>query len=697
MASRDRVVSLADYWKVVSHRRRTLVITWAAVVLVTAVFNFTRVPLYRASATLIVEPDIPEMAELTGVTPLYLSREFYETQWAILRSDEVLGRVAKAERLDGDAVLGAEATRLATLRRLISVEPVGHSRLVRIGIDHPDPQVALRLTTTLAEVFIAFNVENRQKASRNAFSWLSNQIEVLKKEVEEAERAVLEYSSQHDIDSLVRRQTLLEEQIAGLTSELHAAEGRTRELDIQLSEVKRLQTDPDRVEALPRDLQTAQLKLLTEELGKLSLELGRLSARYKPKHPEVVDLQARVDDLRTSLQGEVAKIAESLSTELRITAAKEAGIAGNLAQRRQESIRGAEEAIRYRVLEREAESNREMFDVLLQRLRETDVSGSIEGQNIRILDAAAVGSQPFKPRKALNLAVGLVVGLVLGIGLCFAVEQVDNTFKNEDDLERDLAEPLLGVIPRQKTPPHSAADVGPVMSKAYGVVKTRLQLYRRDHVLRTVLVTSAVRGEGKSVSALSLAATMAHSGQRVLLVDTDLFQGSIATLVFGSRESHPRGVSDYFLHGTRPSDLIVPSGLPKLDVMPSGLIPPDPAAPLASPLMRDLVELISPAYDIVILDSPPLTGALDVAFLAAIADGIIVAVKANSTPRTLVERVVRQLRASRGNVVGLILTFVADSSRSAGAYGYYYYPGTSELGAGQDAAGAPPPERPTSA
>jgi capsular exopolysaccharide synthesis family protein len=676
--------TLLEYWRTVKRRRRVLAATVVVVVLATAIVTFTRQPLFRASATLIVEPDIPELASFTGATPRALTRQFYETQYAIIRSNAIVSQVHRDCQLEKDPF----KTTVDVLRNRITVDPVPYSRLVRISVDHPHRETAIKLTSTLAEVYIEHSLEDRRAASRNAFEWLSEQIESLKSKVEESERALLEYSSQEDVVSLNRRQELLEERLAALSREHDQLASRALELEVVLREMEKLGQNPATVESLPRLLESTQVQNLKEELNTLSLELARISKRYKLKHPDVVSLQSQIADVQERLVAELEKIRRSLEVEHHITVAKERATATDLEAVKLESRQVAEHAIRYGVLEREAQSNREMFDVLLQRLREADVSGTVSGQNIRILDRAKALKRPYKPRKMLNLLVSVIAGFGLGLMLCFVIEHVDNTLKNEEDVEAYLGQQIVGLVPFEKGLQRAIEGAPASIAQAYNVVKTRLQLYSRDHVLRTLLVSSAVRGEGKSLSAASIAASFARAGTRVLLVDADLFQGAARALVAPGNPDVPlRGLSDCFLNDTPLDELIAPTGIPNLELLPSGLIPPNPAEPMGSVKMRQLIEWMRERYDLVVLDSPPVTAALDVAFLGSVIDGIVVVVKANSTARELVKRVVSQLKEANGNVIGVLLNFAEISADAIGSYHYYYYRRDRENGAEPGASG----------
>ncbi len=662
-------LTLRDYWAVVRRRRWTLVTALAAIVAATLVLTFRQEPLYRATLSLVVEPDVPEVASFARETPVALYQEFYQTQYEILRSNTVLEKVFAACNLAADPAFAGEAP-LAALRSRIFVDPVPNSRLVRLSVDHGDRQTAIIIADTLARVFIEHNQSDRRMAASNAFVWLSKQIETLKGKVGESELALLDFKNQEDVVSVQRRQELVEESLARLSERRDEAARETAELQTVLREVERIRRNPEMVDSLPQLLDNPLVQRLKQDLGLLTVELADVSLRFKPKHPEVVSLQSKIRSTKERLTAEVERIYRSVEIDHQIARAKLGTIDRDLQELKQQSMLVAEQSIEYRVLEREAESNRKIYDVLLERLHEADISGSIAGHNIRVLDPATAAPTPYKPRKRLNLLIGLLAGLIIGVGLCFLHEHLDNTLKTESDVRDHLSLPTLGLIPRQKGRVRVLPEGGGDLARAYGSLATSLRLHSRDHLLRAVLVTSAVRAEGKTVSSAALGAAYARGGHKVLLVDTDMFQAALGKLL--GVDQRP-GLSQYLLNGASFVEVVRPTGIDGLDLIPAGLIPPNPGELLGSARLQGLVETAKEGYDLVILDSPPMSAVLDVAFLPHIVDGVLLVVKASSTTRPQARKVLSQLGASRGNALGVVLTSAeipADSDYYAYRYGY---------------------------
>ncbi len=665
-------LTLHDYWAVVRRRRLTLATVLVAVLAATLVVTFRQEPLYQAIVSLIVEPDVPEVARFAPEVPVALHQEFYQTQYEILRSNTVLQKVFDACGLAADPAFGGPAP-LAVLRSRLFVDPVPNSRLVRLAVDHGDRDKAIEIADTMARIFIEHNQSDRRLAASNAFVWLSEQIEALKSKVEGSELALLDFKGREDVVSIERRQELLEESLARLNERRDEAARETAELATVLREVERIRANPELVDALPQLLANPLAQRLKEDVGQLTVELADVSQRFKPKHPTVISLQSRIDTLRQRLAAEVERIYRSVEIDHQIASAKLATAERDLQALKQQSMTVAQQSIEYRVLEREAESNRKIYDVLLGRLHEADISGSIAGHNIRVLDPATATPAPYKPRKQLNLLIGLLAGLLAGVGLCFLHEHLDNTLKTESDVSDHLGLPTLGLVPRQKGPIKIGAEPAAValgeLERAYAGLATGLRLHARDHLLRSLLVTSAVRAEGKTVTSAALGAAWARGGSKVLLIDADMFQAALGKLLGVAQRP---GLSQILIDGADLAEVVKPSGIDGLDVVPAGLIPPNPGELLGSKRLHELVESAQEDYDLVLLDSPPMSAVLDVAFLSHAVDGVLVAVKASSTTHPQARRVLSRLEATRGNVLGVVLTSAEIPADSFDYYAYGY-------------------------
>ncbi len=665
----DLASEVRHYWYVVKQRRWVLLTTFVIVVLSTVIHNRYQVPGYRATATLILEPNIPHLSS-PGEISMGDAGSFYESQYEIIRSYGVAKMAVGALGLGEEGEQGDQASEatIAAFQSRISVDPINNSRLVKVSMTGSDPEEVARHVNTLVRMYIHRNLEDRRAASQDAFTFLSERLAVLRAQVAKSENELLEYKEQEDIVSLEKRQALVEERLSELTERHTEAALERSGLETVLREVQAIRAQPELIGAIPQLRGHVVLQQLSSDLIRLQLEHGRLAQKYKPKHPKIVQLQSQIDSIRAQREIEIDRAIRSLEVEYRIHQQTEQGVRASLDDRKRQSRQLAQQAIQYGMLKRDTESNRQMYDVLLQRLKETDFSGNITINNIRVVDEARVPSAPLGPNTQRALTIAIFGSLLLGFALCVAIDYFDNALRNEHDVQLYLESPVLGIVPKAKDLEKRPAAA---IHRAYRDIKTGLDFFSQEHVLRSLLVTSAVAGEGKTTGVTHLGTRFAQAGRRVLLIDADLARPQLHRRFALEPEA---GLSDYFLNQRPVDEILLDSGTPGLRILPAGLIPPNPAELIGSPAMAELIEDLKARFDLVILDSPPCSLGLEVAALGSRVDGVAFVVKAHSTPRTVVRKALEKLEQFHGNIVGIVLNGLDPSSEDLdGRYGYYGY------------------------
>ncbi|MDO8281039.1 MAG: polysaccharide biosynthesis tyrosine autokinase [Thermodesulfovibrionia bacterium] len=637
------------------------------VVITVTVYTFNQTPLYRATTTLIVEPHTPEAVSFGMDSFPGEEGAFYTTQWEIIKSYAVAKKAFNLLELSGDPAFIDAEDPIEMFRRGISIDFQKTSRLVKINFVSADPERAAKYANAVAQAYIQHNLEDKRSTSKDAFTWLSEQIAVLRASIEKSEMELLKFKEKEDIISLEKRQSLLEEKLSTLYSDYTRAANKSLELKTTLDEVEKLMKSPELAESLPKIIENSYVAKLKMDYSELNNKLAEISKKYKPKHPVTVSITSQIDQIKESLAAEIGKIAKSIEIEYKINKANEEATKNNLDSLKQESMQLAQQAIQYGAIKRETESSKQMYDVLLQRLKETDISGSITSNNIRVVDEAKIPANPFKPEKKKNIITANIVGFCLGIFLCFLFSNIDDTIKTEDDIKSFLKEHFWGSVPKDKNKITSKEKGSVSFLRSYNNIKTRLGFYRREHVLKTIMISSSVVGEGKTTSAISLGIACAEAGERVLMIDADIFNPQLGKLL---GVNHEAGITDFFFDKKDKNDIIVNSSIPNLSVIPSGLIPPNPGAVLESEKLKILVEAVRDNYDIVIIDTPPFNLAIEVSFLASYVDGIVFAVKANSTSRKTVKKAIEGLKSAKGNIIGVMLTCTDFSPLENNAYYY---------------------------
>lgn len=697
-------IDLLSYWRILVKRRWT-VLGAAGIVLVTAlVGTLLMTPIYRATTSLQIDRDTIRVVEVEGITPVEgaADRDFYQTQYELLKSRALAQRVASQldlaqgdalDRLDppspwaalaavfrgGDkeaaseaeiSALEAKATRFVMAG--LTIEPVRNSRLVRVHFDSPDPEFSRRASSAIAEAFIASNLERRFDSSSYAKTYLEDRLEELKLKLEDSERQLVEFAQKEQIVTSGEGSASLSEQNLGT-------------LNGALAEARR---ERIRAEARWRQAQASQGTVLLGEIGDNSIikslqeRRAQLNAEYqdklrlyKPAFPAMVQLKGQIDEVERQIGVEVANIKSAIQAEFLAAQEQERLLGEQMDHLKAEVLDLQNRSIQYNIFRREVDTNRELYEGLLQRYKEIGVAGGVSSNNIAVVDQAQFGYK-YKPSLLRNAGFGLVLGLMLGVLLALAFEYLDDTLKSPEDLEKQLGLSVLGVIPLLKaplTPSKALDDPRSAFSEAYRSVRTALQFATDSGVPRCLLITSATPSEGKSTTALTLAKNFAQLGKRVLIIDGDLRNPSLHRSLGKPNES---GLSNYLAGASKATEVILATDVPGLMYMPTGPLPPNPAELLMGPKMVSLVSIASEKFDQVIIDGPPVMGLADAPILANLAHGTLLVVEAGETRIGMAKNALKRLYAARAHVIGALLTKF--SSKHAGygygyGYGYNYY------------------------
>ncbi len=691
---RETEIHLKDYLRVVFKRRWTVLAVFVAVVTTVAIVTFRQRPLYQAAAQLLIEKENPNILSIKEVMELDASNaDYYQTQYRILQSRSLaqaviarLGLAAHPEfaaaRPAGAAAAdpGAAGALVDAFLARITIEPLRTTRLVNVRARSYDARLAAQVANTLAELYIEQNLRQKVDTTQQAGTWLSEQSAEARKKLEASEQALQRFNEANNVISLEERQSLVVQKLEELNSEITRARTGRIELETraqQLQSMRKAGSGLEGLESMPQVIASPLIQTMKTDLAKLEAELADASKVYTPKHPKIVGLNTQVPALRRRIADEVNRIAQSVRNEYEVALKREQSLTAALEEQKRQVQQMNQLAITNGALKREVENNRRIFDVLMSREKETGLVGGLRTNNIRIVDRAEVPREPVSPRKARNLALGLIGGLIGGLGLAFFLEYLDDSIKDPDDLERYLQVPFLGPVPilQPKLAGERARDLlslqepRSVFAEAYRTVRTSLLFSSPDNPPRTIVVTSPGPQEGKSLTAVNLAVTLALTGNRVLLVDADLRRPRLHK-VFGLQNAF--GLSSLVGGESEVGGAIQKTQVPSLMVMTSGPVPPNPSELLGSARMGKLLELLGGKFDRVVLDCTPLIAVTDATVLASRADGVILVIKAGATSRRVLQRGVRQLEDVQARVIGAILNQV-DVRKSTYYYSPYYY------------------------
>lgn len=701
---------LRDLW------RYKLVVPAVALVVAGAVALYTtRQPrIYEAQATLEYDPnpakplgDALDDSAAAG-DGYWSTQEFYETQNYILKSRGLAERVVRRLGLQQDpSFAGVEPSEAKSFKGMtieqaaqrlvgrIKITQVQETRVVRVAVEDQSPESAQLIANTLIDEYIQKALEDRLGSSTRALEWMGGQIENLKHELEGSELALYRFREKNESLS-----ASLEERQKIIASQLHAYNDRLTELrQERVAKGARL--------AVLREQLALDDVLLATEAGpfaedhsvqelrnsyrETTAELGKLSVTYGTAHPQVQSARAAQETLLKQLRTKVSAIVTGAEADLRELTLAEQGLQQALNQVNQQGLHLSLQETTYSRLDRDRKTKTELYNLVLERAAQTDMTRALRVASARVVDRALKPSIPVRPKTRLAIIIGCIVGLMSGVAVALGVSQLDNKVRSLADLE-SRGVTVLGVIP----------SVGQsVLSNVYGkranrragrvhdserdlivfneprstvaeccrTIRTNLTFQSADRPLRAFAVTSAMPRDGKSTVAISLGITMAQSGRRVLLVDTDLRKPRLHKAF---KVPAAEGVTSILAGDCALEAAVQTTDIAGLTLLQCGPIPPNPSELLHTRRFAQLVEDARNAYDLVIFDSPPLGAVTDPAIISTLVDGIIVVIRARTTTRAGVTAALRQLRDVSARVIGAVLNDVNLDDAAYGAYYSYY-------------------------
>jgi polysaccharide biosynthesis transport protein len=722
-----------DYWQVLSRRRWTVISVSVVTALIAVIWTFTTRPIYTGTATLRIEKEQPRIVKFEEVIKESdTQQDYYQTQYKILQSRSLANRVIgllqldqHSEFQDPDADRGvgekvqswmreqlvrwiplpppaapesredlAMASPLteAFLERL-SIEPVRNSRLVKMSFDSHHPDLAARVANTLADAFIAQQLDQRVEATRYASQFLAQQLDETREKLGKAEDQLNQFLKASDIlfvgaDKSGQPQDLVTQQLTLLSEALLKARAERIAKESLVTHAASAK-DPD---ALPAVLQSQLIAKLKEELVKLESEHKQLGQVFKPEYPKMQQISQKIGETRRQLRGEVDRAVQAVQSDYQASVRNEREMESALAVQRLQARDMTNRMAQYNLLRREVDTNRELYTALLGRLRETQVSAALFTSNISVVDRAEISPIPSRPRKQFNLLLASVLGLAGGIGLAFLFEYLDTNIKDPREVESILRVPILGLVPswsalsgrrgrRRELSGTKASDkpfalvahteMASISAEAFRGLRTNLLYSTPEHPPKTIMATSLSPEDGKTSLVTNLAITLAQLGSGpVLLIDADMRRPDLHEVL--EIEQAP-GLSTYLTGQVELDDVIKPTAVPNLFAIPAGRNPINPAELLASTRIRQMIETLGQRYAHIVFDTGPLFGVSDAMILAGQVEGVILVLRQGRASRDGALRAIRNLVSVHGRLLGVILNDV--DMNGHGYYGYYGYYG----------------------
>ena len=665
---------------------RWLIVGAVAVGLVGAVLlTLFTTPLYRGTATLEINPPTVEILEDSkGQAQATKNGDYLATQVGLLQSRSLAQRVAQELNLASNAEFvpagGAREQRAKiAVRKLgegFSVQPAPSGQLIKISYSATSPALAAQITNKFADSFIATNLERRYDASSYARNFLQQQIAKVKGELEKSERQLVEYAQAQGIINTVNQQ---KDQVSADVNSLQGASLVALNEALAEAQTKRIAAEQAYRQTAAVGM-TAEVNQSTQAIRQqrvaLEAEYREKLTTMKPDYPDMISLRSRINELDRQIRSEAAQTASGRSNTLRAeyqaAAAAERTLQARVAELKGSVINLRGRSIEYNILQREVDTNRSLYDALLQRYKEIGVAGGVGTNLVSIVDRAEIPASPFSPNLPFNLAIGLGLGLVIGIGGAFVIEFINDTITTPDDVRDKLKLASLGVIPKmtgQKSLAEELEDQTSHISEAYFSLRTSLQFTTDNGAPKSLLITSCRAAEGKSSTALAMAQNFARLGRRVLLIDADLRKPTFKV------KAEDRGLSKLLTNHEPLNSQTFKTYFENLWLIPCGPLPPNPAELLATGRFTALITEALGRFDMVIVDGPPVLGLADAPLLGAVCQGTLMVVESSRTRTKVAVDSINRLQSSGSQILGAVLTKFKRQSHGYGyGYGYSYEP-----------------------
>lgn len=445
----EREAHLWDYLRVVRAQQWLILAILLVVVATATIWTFLQTPIYAAAARLVIEPESPKVINIQEVVPIGgPTQDYYQTQYELIRSRPVIERTIEALNLMQKLPhLSGAKDPVATLQQQVIVEPKRNTRIVTVKFEHADPALATEIANAVAHEYARYNLDIKLKSAKEAMVWLTDQMGDLNKKVQDSSMALQNYRVKSGILRLQEQRQIIAQKIMDFNRWYLEAQAQRLAIEAKLSQLKTIAREKSGPQTIFTVADSSLIQKLKAEASDLDVQRSKLLKVYKEKHPEVLKVDAQIQQVSQKIDAELANIVRAVETEYRVAQAREATLLGNVQALQREGQGFNEKEIQYDVLQREAESNQQMYEAVLKRVKETGVSGGLESNNIRIVEEAALPRVPVRPRKRFTIASSAVIGLMLSLGVAFLLEYLDNTIKTPDQVERYLGLPTLAIVP----------------------------------------------------------------------------------------------------------------------------------------------------------------------------------------------------------------------------------------------------------
>lgn len=724
----EKEIHLRDYLRIIRKRKNMVFVFFIVTVTVMLIKTYTVTPLYSAAANVLIEKSEPNPITINYAYSPY-DPEFLETQSHIIKSTPVAKKVVALLGLEKSydsfsrehgiplpvfdyilswvkslaktikRVLGASASeaslaktagaeeapsKLDELAAMISssivVTLVPDSKIMSITFTSPNPELAAMITNTVAKAYIEQILEMRMQSSGYSIGWMTKKADEERAKLETTEKALQDYIRSSDIITIEDRLAILPQKLTELSQNLTQAQAKRREIEALYAKVSVISNRMDEAETISVIADNPTLQSLNQQILKTEQNIMELSKKYGQKHPIMKSALSEIEIFRQKREREINHIIKTVANELELAKSAEADFNRLLDDTKAQTINLNERFIQYGMLKREVETNRNLYNALIAKIKEQSVTEQIQTVNVWVVEEAKTPAFPSQPNKGRNLLLGLVLGLFGGIGMAFFLEYIDNTIKLPEDVEERFGVPVLGLVSllkdKGKTPEKMMiTDATSCFSEDFKTIRTAVQLSAHDAPPRRILISSTAPQDGKTTAAVNLSVALSQMDKRVLLLDADLRRPSIHG-VFGLKNA--KGLST-FLAGASDKDIIQNGPVENFFIIPSGPIPPNPSELLGSDRFKALLADLNEKFDFLVIDSPPLLSVTDALVISKQVAGTILVVRSGKTTQEAAYKVMKALNEIESKILGVIIN-AADLKMNGYYYNAYSYYDSSEEG-----------------
>jgi capsular exopolysaccharide synthesis family protein len=709
-SSNESLPMLRQYMRIAMRWRYVILGITAACAAIGLILTLLMTPKYTAISRIEIQRESSQVTSFQGVEreTSVADQEFYQTQYGLLESRTLSERVAGQLGLVDDPgfyelfgvssenpafkqmngrypASGREARQRVAgeiLRDNLGVSPTRLSRLVSISFTSPDPQLSARVANAWGENFIRTNLERKVQATTYGRDLLERELTQAKDRLDESQRQLVGYATDQRIinlptqgsgENVTAERSIIVDDLVALNNTLSQATADRIAIEARYRQA-------GGAGASSEALRNQAINALRQRRAELAAEYQQMMIQFKPDYPPARALKSQIDQLDRSISSEEARVSNSLLADYRQAQERQQGLQSRVDQLKSTFLDQRRRMIQYNIFQQEVDTNRALYDGLLQRYKEIGVAGGVGINNIAVVDAAEIPKGPSSPQLLVNLAIALLAGLGLGAAVAFALEQIDEAIADPAEVERRLGLPLLGSVPKVETvtPKEALLDRKSELVDAYLAIQTNLAFTTEHGAPRSLAVTSTRPAEGKSTTALAIATMLARAHKKVILVDGDMRSPSIHHL---GGVDHDRGLSNFLAGQDEIEPLLFEMRDLGFTAMSAGPIPPNAAELLTGNRLALLISRLLETYDHVVIDSPPVMGLADAPLIASRVEGVIYAVESHGIRSSLVKTALGRLAAANARIFGGVLTKF-EARKAHYGYGYEY-----GYGYGRDAKG----------